>query len=1101
MDISKLKFFDKNGEAYNLDYITNGSTSYWYGADYFLPISTALYDVSNIFILEETSGNYHFPDLGPNGKLTARWKTAKDSENFFLYTITSPTLNDDNSYLTKQKEIVIAESDFGQNFDFNGLKYPLQLNVAFTPFLEKAYTRELELFWSDGTSEVKIAELGFYGEGEDEDERFRVWLANFGVKFNREDAEILKNYDLKEGLPNWQDVNLARKELLVNRDQVYPYVGTYKGMINLINLMGYKDVLKVKEYWKNVDKTSQYYQKFAQVDITDMLDDGIIQNLDLVNRSAQIKQGERFAKTEFLALVYEFSQASGTFDEDGLPEVEFTTEFSVNEIFYKLNKLSEKLKVEILPINVVIRDIIGEFIYFEKFNIRYWSDRTDIIANELNEKFKVKILHPDPKSQELVIRNIKPLYPKQDLISAFPFVTFNISSEFPYKNGQLYDPAAVPLFIQAISSYYTHEKAYEYAFHGQTNPFKDGDDAYGKTGCPLVLLSDISELTLQELDGSSFDEFRDTNAFVRVATTTDIVLADLPVIDGVQTFNRDRILVKNQTDPIQNGLYVIDQGGWTRTTSLLPYQGGFGAVVFVDEGTVNANTGWYSTDNILGAAGSIAIVFASYTAETPDSKKSHHTIGTLKYRDSFETEWTITGPNNYYFNVRGKTIDYSKWPHVLPYTGDYLIELKVYDLSGGVSLDYIRFHVETEDPVVTSFIRIEDKFNYQFKNLENVMLQDFGDRAIYEAGVNVLDPDPGSLTLDSHYFNMFTYLNNFGLGTSINSVEIFNGVEYEDIKTSTLPAAGHWGIGRSGANLTIGDLANVPLGGLYHTRFSNTVFSPDFLNGFLVDPIGLITMKYGNFPTITVPPPSASNLELFVTYMNQVPFPGWSDYNYKIVGNNVKADAKFIDRKNHAILTFTYPNAVTVKEYTFQFPVKAYSEEIINWLETQFPQVERDLLFLDVPFDDLIAGLGGTSQYWIDRGYVTYSTTDQSGFLPSNFDQNAFDTIGIKITDDTLRIPLHAPVFSVMSNIDGKQQTIWTLYKGTAEIAKVKTISQFVWRFSEPGKYYLTAETTDNFGNVFKTPKPLMFAEVFTRDEYIEMVETALNRRKLTLTE
>jgi hypothetical protein len=87
MDISKLKFFDKNGEAYNLDYITNGSTSYWYGADYFLPISTALYDVSNIFILEETSGNYHFPDLGPNGKLTARWKTAKDSENFFLYTI------------------------------------------------------------------------------------------------------------------------------------------------------------------------------------------------------------------------------------------------------------------------------------------------------------------------------------------------------------------------------------------------------------------------------------------------------------------------------------------------------------------------------------------------------------------------------------------------------------------------------------------------------------------------------------------------------------------------------------------------------------------------------------------------------------------------------------------------------------------------------------------------------------------------------------------------------------------------------------------------------------------------------------------------------
>jgi hypothetical protein len=121
-----------------------------------------------------------------------------------------------------------------------------------------------------------------------------VWLNNFGIKFNREDAQILKNYDLKENLPDWKDVNLARKEILVNRDQIYPYVGTYKGLINLVNILGYRDVLKVKEYWQNVEVNSPYYKKFAQVDITDMMDDGIIQNLDLVNRNAQIKKSERF---------------------------------------------------------------------------------------------------------------------------------------------------------------------------------------------------------------------------------------------------------------------------------------------------------------------------------------------------------------------------------------------------------------------------------------------------------------------------------------------------------------------------------------------------------------------------------------------------------------------------------------------------------------------------------------------------------------------------------------------------------------------------------------------------------------------------------------
>jgi hypothetical protein len=1101
MNISNLRFFDKNGEAYNLELITTGTTPYWYGADYFLPISTALYDVSNIFVLEETNGEYHYPNLGTGGSLSAKWKTSKEADAFFLYTITAPTAADDNSYLVKQSDIVISASDFNANFDFTGFKYPLQLNIAFNPIIERSYRRELELFWNNGTSEVKIAEIGFYGEGEDEDERFRVWLSNFGVKFNREDAEILKTYDLKEGLPNWQEVNKARKQLLVNRDQVYPYVGTYKGLINLVNLLGYRDVLKVKEYWKNVDNRSQYYEKFAQIDITDMMDDGIIQNLDLVNRNAQIKQGERFVKTEFLALVYEFSQASDNFDDDGLPEVEFTTEFTVNEIFYKLNKMSEKLKVEVLPINVVIKDIIGEFIYFEKFNLRYWPDRTDIVATELNEKFKVKILQPDTNVQELVIRDIKSLFPKENLTSAFPFVTFNITSEFPYKNGQHYDVLQAPGFVQAISSYYTHEKAYEFNYHGQPNPFKEGDDAHGKTGCPIVLLSDIQDLTLQDLDGCTFDEFREANAFVRLATTVNVQLSDLQEVDGTQVLNGDRILVKNQTNPIQNGIYVASTGSWIRTSALVPYQGSLGAVLFVDEGDINANSGWYSTDNILGAAGTIPLAFAPYTAETANSKKSHHTIGTLKYRDSFETEWTITGPNNYRYNVRGKTGDYAKWPHILPYVGTYNIELKVYDLSGGVSLDYIHFNVETEEPVVTSFIRIEDKFDYRFKNLSNITIGDFGGRTIYDAGVNVLDPDPGSLTLDSHYFSAFTYLNNFGLGSNVSAVQIYNGTDWENLKTSSLSAAKQWGVGRNNANLTIGDLGNVPIGGLYHTRFTNAVYSPDFLNGFSINPIGLIKMKYGEFSEITVPPQYSSNINQFVNYMNQVNFPGWKEYTYKVIGNQVKADARSVDRRNHAILTFTFPSNVVQTKYTFQYPYKVYSDQILDWLEAEFPNVDRDLLFLDIPFSDLIAGLGGTTQYWIDKGFINYSSTGQTGFLPSNFDQNAFDTIGVKISDDTVRVPMHMPVFSVMSNIDTKTETVWTLYKDTTEIARIKSTSYFIWRFNSPGKYYLKTETTDTFGNVFSTSSPLMFAEVFTKDEYIELVENQLDRRKLALTE
>ena len=48
-------------------------------------------------------------------------------------------------------------------------------------------------------------------------------------------------------------------------------------------------------------------------------------------------------KTEFLAIVYQFTRATDSFDDDGIPIIEETTEFTVNEIFYKLNLLNDKL--------------------------------------------------------------------------------------------------------------------------------------------------------------------------------------------------------------------------------------------------------------------------------------------------------------------------------------------------------------------------------------------------------------------------------------------------------------------------------------------------------------------------------------------------------------------------------------------------------------------------------------------------------------------------------------------------------------------------------------------------------------------------------------
>lgn len=55
---------------------------------------------------------------------------------------------------------------------------------------------------------------------------------------------------------------------------------------------------------------------------------------------------------------------------------------------------------------------------------------------------------------------------------------------------------------------------------------------------------------------------------VAVATTANIALTGLLLIDGYQTVAGDRVLVKDQTDKKQNGIYEVASGAWTRSDDL-----------------------------------------------------------------------------------------------------------------------------------------------------------------------------------------------------------------------------------------------------------------------------------------------------------------------------------------------------------------------------------------------------------------------------------------------------------------------------------------------------------------------------------------------------
>ena len=88
---------------------------------------------------------------------------------------------------------------------------------------------------------------------------------------------------------------------------------------------------------------------------------------------------------------------------------------------------------------------------------------------------------------------------------------------------------------------------------------------------------------------------------VRVATTAAITIAsDLGVgdaIDGVTLADGDRVLVKNQTDASQNGIYVAGSSPVRSGDANASSEVTSGMFCFVEEGTVNGDNGFVLTTN------------------------------------------------------------------------------------------------------------------------------------------------------------------------------------------------------------------------------------------------------------------------------------------------------------------------------------------------------------------------------------------------------------------------------------------------------------------------------------------------------------------------
>lgn len=89
----------------------------------------------------------------------------------------------------------------------------------------------------------------------------------------------------------------------------------------------------------------------------------------------------------------------------------------------------------------------------------------------------------------------------------------------------------------------------------------------------------------------------DVKESVKAASIANLTLSGTQTVDGVSMLADDRILVKNQTSAVDNGIYIVASGSWSRAADFAVGDDEAGAFCFVEQGTTNADSGFVCTAN------------------------------------------------------------------------------------------------------------------------------------------------------------------------------------------------------------------------------------------------------------------------------------------------------------------------------------------------------------------------------------------------------------------------------------------------------------------------------------------------------------------------
>jgi hypothetical protein len=159
-----------------------------------------------------------------------------------------------------------------------------------------------------------------------------------------------------------------------------------------------------------------------------------------------------------------------------------------------------------------------------------------------------------------------------------------------------------------------------------------------------------------------------------LTSTANVVL----VIDGYTPILNDRILVKDQSNPAYNGIYVLTTVGTTSVPYVLTrgsqsntWTEIYGSFTFITNGTANANTGWTTNVGPTGTVGTTPITWVQFSGAGTYTAGTGLTLTGSQFSISNTTVTagvygSATAVPNYTVNAQGQLTNAASTPIAIP---------------------------------------------------------------------------------------------------------------------------------------------------------------------------------------------------------------------------------------------------------------------------------------------------------------------------------------------------------------------------------------------------------------------------------------------------